>query len=102
MGEYAPIFKANLANMNNALNKVHHDLDGNRSFNYKGSEIPIDQAKKRGIPTPDDEANILLRENLGLLLNSVQATNTLGNNKVGNGNGIETYTEDSYTEDSDW
>lgn len=102
LGEYAPIFKANLANMNNALNKVHHDLDGNRSFNYKGSEIPIDQAKKRGIPTPDDEANILLRENLGLLLNSVQATNTLGNNKVGNGNGIETYTEDSYTEDSDW
>lgn len=102
LGEYAPIFKANLANMNNALNKVHHDLDGNRSFNYKGSEIPIDQAKKRGIPTPDDEANILLRENLGLLLNSVQATNILGNNKVGNGNGIETYTEDSYTEDSDW
>lgn len=102
LGEYAPIFKANLANMNNALNRVHHDLDGNRSFNYKGSEIPIDQAEKRGIHTPDDEANILLRENLGLLLNSVQATNILGNNKVGNGNGIETYTEDSYTEDSDW
>lgn len=102
LGEYAPIFKANLANMNNALNKVHHDLDGNRSFNYKGSEIPIDQAKKSKIPTPDDEANMFLRENLGLLLNSVQAVNTLGNNKVGNGNGIETYIEDSYTEDSDW
>lgn len=94
LGEYAPQFNANLAKMNASLNKVYHDLDGNRSFMYKGQRMTIDQARKSGIPTPDDEANLYLRENLGLFVNSAQATNTLSPNKLGSGKGVETHTEE--------
>lgn len=89
-------FRQNLARMNEANNLIHFDLDGNQSFTLDdGREISITDAKKAGKKTPVDIAKTYLAKNANILINMAQASNTLNNNKLESGVGVET-TEENF------
>ena len=91
LGVHSDEFKYNLDKMNEALAKIHYDLDGNQSFTLpNGTEISVKEAKKNNITTPIDEANAYLGRNVDIVINKGQSSIKLSETKLGSGQGVET------------
>lgn len=91
LGVHSEEFKYNLDKINEALAKIHYDLDGNQSFTLPdGTEISVKEAEKKKMTTPIDEANTYLRRNVDIVINKGQSSIKLNETKLGSGEGVET------------